>query len=152
MPYTDSDNVIKRVEPYLVAMAKNKSGKLVWETDNPSKLRYYLYQALSFARKHNHKLYKDIGNKYYLKVKGNKIIAEPKIVANYELIADGNDLLTIISKVLEFPSSSIRFPDCLSLPDSDLTRLSEWCDIHDLQFIFSSTGLVINAKKARETY
>ena len=132
-------------------MAKNKGETLTWQVSNPERTRYYLYQAIAYARKHGHKLYKDLGNRYHLKIKSGKLTATLKVAANFELILDGVTLLDIVTAVQNHSDQNLLFPDA-NLSETELIRLASWCNIRYLSLIETAKGLIItpNAEETTE--
>lgn len=80
MPYNRSHNAIKKVESYLAAIAMLKDGESMdWANPEPQQLAYLLHNALYVARNTIASPYKDLADKYYIRVKGGRVVVTPKI-------------------------------------------------------------------------
>lgn len=85
MGYATKIDAIKKVENHLADMIR-ESEEIVWYADDANKLRYLIHQAMYVAANNAHQgePYATIAllrDKYKLRVIGNKVIAEPKLVA-----------------------------------------------------------------------
>lgn len=85
MGYSNNPIAIDRMEKFLDLMF-NTDSTLEWETPDPSRLAYYIREAMSAAQKmlekdpNNERMrdYVSLRAKFIIRIKGNKVIAEPR--------------------------------------------------------------------------
>lgn len=145
MPYNNSPASIVRVDAFLQDLLSTTE-KIAWASPHPDRLAYYIHQGLAVARRLNHPKYKDLSNKFYIKVSEGKVTATNKQIIGSrieEVITneDAKNFYDVIGAILSEPDKAIYFMN-VSLDKHDKNKLKNWCDSKNLQPTYDELGLL----------
>lgn len=151
MPYNVSHRAIHKVKVYLDTMLES-TGSVAFESNDPRKLRYALYNAIFSAKELGITQYADLGKRFRLSVKNGKVIATPTVdfvVSSSAVVYDEvTDWLEAINIIYKSKSATILFPN-ITEPHFVL----KWCSENGRVCISLPKGIkIVNAKESEATF
>lgn len=158
MAYSQSIAAVKRVEKLLeILLAANDDEDILFATKRPSKLAYQIHEALMLCEKfEEYKKFSILKDKYRIKVKSGRVLAEKKSKETLAIRVDNkplqrmtldgiDDVLGLVGAATVHKASEIYFPDAL-LNDDDLIALYHWSKLNNYFIINHEDGGVTITK------
>lgn len=150
MGYSNSDAAIKRVQKLLDQMLLAKSD-LTWPSTNAHMLGYHIREALTIAKKKGIEPYNELKDKFTIRNKGNRVVAELKHVEAATALQAAMSNLTIehLSSLMEIVGAAINhkasemfFPDADLAPD-EVEKLFLWAEKNGYFLIAAESGITL---------
>lgn len=119
MPYSRNPKTVENWKAYLDQLL-NSSTDIAWESANTHMLGYYLRQAMTIAQKQKIAPYEGLKDKWTIRDRGDRILAELKSRAPIETLkrADAKlilaglvDLPEIVGACIEHKADEMYFPE-----------------------------------------
>lgn len=158
MAYSQSIAAVKRVEKLLLILLATESEEdVLFASKHPNKLAYQIHEALMICDKfEEYKKFSILRDKYRIKVKANRVLAERKVKEVLAVRVDNrplqrmtldniDDLLGIVGAATVHKASEIYFPDA-QLGDNDLIPLYNWAKSNNYFIINHEDGGVTITK------
>lgn len=144
MGYSRNPKMIERSRTFLDAMLAAKDD-IAWNSENSHMLGYYIREALTLAKRFDIAPYNELKDKFIIKDKGDRVVAELRLRIPVLRHATGKLTLSeltsvqeIVGACIEHKSEEMYFPNA-SLSEDDVKTLHTWTEKNNY-FIISAPG------------
>lgn len=138
MGYSKSKNAIERVKPILELLLTSETD-IEFPSNDPHKLVYYIRDGLAVAESLPSSPYKDLREKWRLRAKRDKVVAEikglpinigvPLLVKKFSglNLPEVTGVLEVIGALVKHRAPRFEFPNAL-IEGNGLKNLQNWCN------------------------